>query len=116
MASLLLLVSILTICRSRRDDYSEAALGDAITSLPGIDTATFEKYTMFSGYIDVYPAHNRSIFYWFVESLNEPTSDPVAVWTNGGWYALCDKILSALQIDIYIVFRSWIFRIIRNVY
>lgn len=37
-----------------------------------------------SGYIDVYPAHNRSLFYWFVESLNDPKNDPVALWTNGG--------------------------------
>lgn len=73
-----------TSARTRRDDYTAAALGDEITSLPGLDSNTFKDYRMFSGYVDVYPAHNRSIFYWFIESLNKPTSDPVAVWTNGG--------------------------------
>ena len=84
MTMLLALSVLFAVCLSFRDDYTKEALGDAITNLPGLDTDTFNKYSMFSGYIDVYPAHNRSIFYWFVESLNKPTSDPVAVWTNGG--------------------------------
>ena len=121
MLSLVGLIAIFGTGKSWREDYSKDALGDQITSLPGLDTDTFKKYTMFSGYIDgmkyfvyyliiiilkpkwlllfwnqnefhhllhnintVYPAHNRSIFYWFVESLNDPKSDPVAVWTNGG--------------------------------
>jgi carboxypeptidase C (cathepsin A) len=73
-----------SVCSARRNDYSAAALGDAITTLPGLDATTFKKYSMFSGYIDVYPQHNRNIFYWFIESLNAPTTDPIAVWTNGG--------------------------------
>ena len=28
--------------------------------------------------------HGRKLFYWFVESLNNATGDPVALWTNGG--------------------------------
>ncbi len=52
--------------------------------MPGLDKNTFSKYTMFSGYIDIYPPHNKSIHYWFVESLNDSRSDPVAFWTNGG--------------------------------
>eukprot|EP01083_Nonionella_stella_P127820 387196_1 len=78
------LIALFIICESRRNDYTPEALGDAITSLPGLDTNTFKKYTMFSGYIDVYPAHNKSIHYWFVESLNNPLTDPIAIWTNGG--------------------------------
>ena len=78
-------IAALTLCQSRRDDYTQEALGDAITSLPGLDPDTFKKYSMFSGYIDVFPSHNRSIFYWFIESLSgKAASDPVAVWTNGG--------------------------------
>jgi carboxypeptidase C (cathepsin A) len=85
MFSLYLFASFFLACvYSLRSDYSDDALGDAITTLPGLDPATLAKYNMFSGYIDVYPPHNRSIFYWFIESLNKPTTDPVAIWTNGG--------------------------------
>eukprot|EP00483_Globobulimina_turgida_P003772 UN03778 len=84
MALLFALIGIISVCESWRDDYTKKALGDQITSLPGLDSNTFTKYTMFSGYIDIYPAHNRSIFYWFVESLNDPKTDPIAIWTNGG--------------------------------
>merc|ERR1719410_2865192 len=85
MVSLLLSLFFLTIClNARRSDYPASILQSEITSLPGLDKNTLGKYTMFSGYIDVFPAHNRSIFYWFVESLNDPTNDPVALWTNGG--------------------------------
>eukprot|EP01084_Bolivina_argentea_P297984 513437_1 len=84
MLSFIAIITLITICASRRNDYTREALGDAITSLPGLDANTFKKYSMFSGYIDVYPSHNRSIFYWFIESLSKPTTDPVAVWTNGG--------------------------------
>jgi carboxypeptidase C (cathepsin A) len=81
---MLFLVFLISICSSFRNDYTKEALGDAITTLPGLDTNTFNKYAMFGGYIDVFPAHHRSIFYWFIESLNKPTTDPIAVWTNGG--------------------------------
>ena len=73
---------LLGVCLSRREDYSSEALNDAITTLPGLDPKIRANYSKFSGYIDVYPAHNRSIFYWFIESLNDPTHDPIAVWTN----------------------------------
>ena len=79
-----ILVSLLLGAQGRRTDYPSEILGSQIKSLPGLDKNTFDKYTMFSGYIDVYPKNNRSLFYWFVESLNDPTNDPVALWTNGG--------------------------------
>eukprot|EP01083_Nonionella_stella_P265895 900122_1 len=78
------LISFILGAQSRRTDYPPEILKNQITSLPGLDDATFKKYTMFSGYVDVYPQNNRSLFYWFVESLNDPTTDPVALWTNGG--------------------------------
>ena len=52
MLAFLVLVLIFGIAQSWRDDYSKDALGDQITSLPGLDSGTFAKYTMFSGYID----------------------------------------------------------------
>lgn len=84
MTSLSILSALLLSANARRTDYPEAVLKNQIKSLPGLDDATFAKYTMFSGYITVDQAHNRSLFYWFVESLNDPATDPVALWTNGG--------------------------------
>eukprot|EP01083_Nonionella_stella_P023953 66273_1 len=80
------IATLFAVSRSyrHRTDYSTEALHDKITTLPGLDPKIFEKYSMFSGYVNVYPAHNRSIFYWFIESLNNATADPVAIWTNGG--------------------------------
>eukprot|EP01084_Bolivina_argentea_P025523 47466_1 len=84
MMSIIFSMILTALCECHRNDYSERALQDKITTLPGLDPKILQNYTMFSGYIDVYPAHNRSIFYWFVESLNDPKTDPVAFWTNGG--------------------------------
>eukprot|EP01084_Bolivina_argentea_P213043 361977_1 len=78
------IIALTTLCTSRRNDYIQAASNDEITSLPGLDKNILSNYTMFSGYIDIYPAHNKSIHYWFVESLNDAKTDPVAFWTNGG--------------------------------
>ena len=97
LLSILVLVAI-GLVTSRRNDYTSEALGDEITSLPGLDTETFRKYSMFSGYVDVYPAHNRSIFYWFVESLNEPKTDPVklssTICTN-----ICFNVIIGCNMD-----------------
>jgi len=67
---------------SIRNDYSPKALQSQIKSLPGLPSNA--NFTMFSGYIDVNPSNPRYIFYWFVESLNKPATDPVFFWTNGG--------------------------------
>lgn len=63
-------------------DYTEAAMNDRITSLPGLDFDL--NFTQFSGYLTVSEATNRSIFYWYVESQSNPSTDPVVFWTNGG--------------------------------
>eukprot|EP01084_Bolivina_argentea_P170974 296233_1 len=83
-SSLISFIGCFMCCFSRRNDYTSQALEDIVTHLPGIDDNTFSKYTMFGGYIDVYPPHNRSIFYIFFESLNNSKTDPIAYWTNGG--------------------------------
>ncbi len=64
-----------------RSDYSPAALKDEITNLPDAPKVSFR---MFSGYVPVNAAGTRKIFYWFVESQNDPVNDPLFLWTNGG--------------------------------
>lgn len=63
-------------------EYTEAAVEDHITTLPGLHYEP--SFRQFSGYLTVSEATNRSIFYWYVESQNDPSTDPVVFWTNGG--------------------------------
>lgn len=63
-------------------NYTKAAMNDRITSLPGLDFDL--DFNQFSGYLTVSEATNRSIFYWYVESQSNPSTDPVVFWTNGG--------------------------------
>eukprot|EP01094_Clydonella_sp_ATCC50884_P019244 TRINITY_DN3719_c0_g1_i3.p1 TRINITY_DN3719_c0_g1~~TRINITY_DN3719_c0_g1_i3.p1 ORF type:complete len:346 (+),score=78.49 TRINITY_DN3719_c0_g1_i3:93-1040(+) len=60
-----------------------SATAAQITSLPGIDPSeiTFKQY---SGYINVDPKNGRELFYWFVESQNDPANDPLVLWLQGG--------------------------------
>jgi carboxypeptidase C (cathepsin A) len=53
-----------------------------ITSLPNLNYNP--GFRQFSGYLTVSAQHGRSLFYWYVESQNDPTTDPVVLWTNGG--------------------------------
>lgn len=57
------------------------AYGEEITSLPGIENVPFKQY---SGYITVDESNGRALFYWFVESQNDPANDPLVLWLQGG--------------------------------
>jgi len=61
--------------------YTSEALADQITSLPGLNYN--HGFNQFSGYFKVSEHYNRNIFYWYVESQNDPENDPVVFWTNG---------------------------------
>lgn len=55
---------------------------DQIQKLPGLyESINFNQY---SGYRVVNESHGRRLFYWFVESQNDPANDPVVLWLNGG--------------------------------
>jgi carboxypeptidase C (cathepsin A) len=55
---------------------------DKVANLPGLHyDPGFDQY---AGYFTVNKEHNRNIFYWYVESQNDPVTDPVIFWTNGG--------------------------------
>jgi len=57
-----------------------AAVHDQITSLPGIDKLPFFK--QYSGYLKA--SSTKRFHYWFAESQNNPATDPVVLWLNGG--------------------------------
>jgi len=76
-----LLVTIAFVGVAKIVQYPDTVLKDEITELPGLPSGFTPK--MFSGYINI-NGGSRAIFYWFIESENNPTTDPVVMWTNGG--------------------------------
>ncbi|XP_070575245.1 lysosomal protective protein-like isoform X2 [Ptychodera flava] len=53
---------------------------DEITYLPGLQKQPSFKH--YSGYLKA--TGTKMLHYWFVESQNKPTADPVILWLNGG--------------------------------
>lgn len=43
----------------------------------------FDDVNYYTGYLDV-ELTNKHLFYWFFESRNDPKTDPVILWLNGG--------------------------------
>ena len=61
---------------------SAAILDDLVTSLPGVPVVP--NFDIYSGYLDIPNSKGKSLHYVFVESQNNPTTDPVLLWLNGG--------------------------------
>merc|ERR1719295_1540581 len=59
---------------------SSAPSEDLISDLPGLTWPI--NYKQYSGYLDLSNGHH--LHYWFVESQNDPSKDPVLLWLNGG--------------------------------
>jgi carboxypeptidase C (cathepsin A) len=67
--------------------YTAEAMLDYVPwdTLPGTSMILENlTYNSFSGYIDIDVATGKKYFYWFFESTNNPATDPVVLWTNGG--------------------------------
>lgn len=63
-------------------NLTDSAAADIIETLPGL---TFNvNYRMFSGYLTPDETPLNHLFYWFIESQNDPVNDPVVLWLNGG--------------------------------
>ncbi|EDV22249.1 Lysosomal protective protein [Trichoplax sp. H2] len=60
--------------------YTKEALADEVLSVPNLHgNITFRH---FSGYLN--SVDGDMLHYWFFESTKNPTSDPLALWLNGG--------------------------------
>ncbi|XP_068636922.1 serine carboxypeptidase 1-like [Aristolochia californica] len=68
-----------SVYMGRQDGLMEA---DKIEVLPGQpDGVNFDQY---SGYVTVDPDHGRALFYYFVESPQNASTNPLVLWLNGG--------------------------------
>lgn len=54
---------------------------DLVVSLPGQPKVNFRQ---FAGYIDVDHKTGKSLFYYFVEAVEDAANKPVTLWLNGG--------------------------------
>lgn len=62
-------------------------LQDLMTSFPVIFTQQYPyvpSFAQFSGYLDIPNSGGKSLHYVFVESQNNPETDPLVLWLNGG--------------------------------
>jgi len=67
--------------------YTPDALADKIVKLPGTENLGTLKFNQFSGYLAIpgtSGTNSKKMHYWMVESMSNPSTDPLAFWTNGG--------------------------------
>ena len=69
------------VCAALYAAAMAAPAADKVDSLPGMQT--FDTYGVYSGYVSI-PNTTRLMHYMFVESQNDPTTDPLIFWFNGG--------------------------------
>lgn len=60
------------------EGYTQEAIADQITDLPGLNDAI--KFNQFSGYLKI--SETKNLHYWMVESQGNPSTDPIAFWTK----------------------------------
>lgn len=76
------IIAYITICIGACALLCQATVVAPITNLPGLTDKI--NFTQYSGYITVDNVRGKNLFFWFVESQNNPASDPVVLWMNGG--------------------------------
>ncbi|KAL7148793.1 hypothetical protein ABFS83_06G203100 [Erythranthe nasuta] len=81
--SMLLLMSILSVCMFLQLYLLQAAPElSLVKNLPGFYATFPSKH--YSGYVTLKGNPSKNLFYYFVVSERNPTTDPVVLWLNGG--------------------------------
>jgi hypothetical protein len=104
MFSKLLSVVCGSLALASTNAYTEQALADQVTNLPGAEKLEL-GFNQFSGYLTV--DGSKEMHYWFVESMEDPANAPVAFWTNGG--PGCSGLLGFMTEQVRAVYFSIIF-------
>jgi carboxypeptidase C (cathepsin A) len=81
----MLIVGIVNAARSKDEDK--------VTKLEGYPDFT-DKFDMYSGYLPINDT-SKILHYMFVTSQNDPTTDPLLIWFNGG--PGCSSMLGFMQ-------------------
>ncbi|PAV77707.1 hypothetical protein WR25_01130 isoform G [Diploscapter pachys] len=68
------IIILLTVC-------ANLGQADPINSLPGSPTVKFKQY---AGFLTVGDNKEDNLYYMFVESQNNPVTDPIVLWLSGG--------------------------------
>ena len=79
MSSRLLLVGLVVCLVSAALVYGAPL---RVEKVPGFSGPI--PFSQYAGYVPVNTTAQRFLFYWFVESQSNPSTDPVVLWMNGG--------------------------------
>ena len=83
----LILVGLIGISLSKKSLPSDGLSPSdfLITDLP-LYNGTFNDipFKQYSGYMPLGDVDETALFFWFVESQNDPANDPLTLWLNGG--------------------------------
>ena len=85
---------------------------DRLTSFP--DIAKLPGFAIYSGYLTIDDTTGKAIHYLFAESQNNPKSDPVLLWLNGG--PGCSSVKGFLSENGPFVLEDWSYNITANAY
>uniref|UniRef100_A0A0D9XQV2 Serine carboxypeptidase-like 19 n=1 Tax=Leersia perrieri TaxID=77586 RepID=A0A0D9XQV2_9ORYZ len=92
---LLLLLLLLSFFHSGIAAATDKPPRTHVTSLPGFDGAL--PFRLETGYVTVDEENGAELFYYFIESEGDPSTDPVLLWLTGGHRC---SVLSALFFEI----------------
>ncbi|XP_058067750.1 serine carboxypeptidase II-2-like isoform X2 [Magnolia sinica] len=79
----LLAIIVLVVSIERGSCITEDGEKDRVSELPGGNSLNV-SFAHYSGYITVNKESGRTLFYWFFEAVEDPSSKPLVLWLNGG--------------------------------